>query len=106
MSEEINPEMFELLIRLAALELQVEEAEYLRRQLNSQLKVIHELASIPLEDDTCITSHGVPYTPETSPQIRQDINIAYPSPSDIIQQSPDQQDGYIVVPDIPHIDLN
>ena len=52
MSDAITPEMFAHLVDLAALELSPEEAEYLRRQLNNQLKAIHELEAIPL-DETC-----------------------------------------------------
>ncbi len=60
MTEPITPELFNHLVRLAVLELPPEEAEYLRRQLNNQLKAVHELETIPLDPDTPITSHGVP----------------------------------------------
>ena len=50
MSDPITPEIFAHLVDLAALELSPEEAEYLRRQLNNQLKAIHELEAIPLDE--------------------------------------------------------
>ena len=37
MTEEITRELFDKLVDLAALELDEEEAEYIRRQLNDQL---------------------------------------------------------------------
>ena len=67
MSEEITREIFEHLVELAALELTPEEAEYIRQQLNNQLKVIHELEAIPLDSTANVTSHGVPYTPQSAP---------------------------------------
>jgi aspartyl-tRNA(Asn)/glutamyl-tRNA(Gln) amidotransferase subunit C len=58
----ITPDLFEHLVQLAALELEPEEAGYLRKELNNQLKAIHELEAIPLEKNTPLASHGVPYT--------------------------------------------
>ena len=46
MSDEIDGELFDHLANLAALELPTEESEYLRQQLNNQLKAIQELAAI------------------------------------------------------------
>ena len=77
MSDPITPEIFEHLVQLAALELDAEEAEYIRTQLNNQLKAIHELEAIPLDSAVAITSHGVPYTAETSPAPRPDEWIPY-----------------------------
>ena len=51
MSETITPELFAHLVDLAALELSPEEGEYIRAQLNNQLKAIHELEAIPLDED-------------------------------------------------------
>ncbi len=102
MSDEISPELFNHLAELAALELDAEEAEYLRRQLNNQLKAIHELETIPLDPATPVASHGVPYTLATTPSIRADELDAYPDPGSLISGAPETQDGYIVVPDIPH----
>lgn len=105
MNELISRETFAHLVDLAALQLDAAEAEYLRQQLNNQLKAIHELEAIPLEEDVPITSHGVPYTPETSPAPRDDTWLPYPNPEDILAQAPQVEDGYIIVPEIPHTDL-
>ena len=43
MSDEITPELFNHLVELAALELNPDLAEYLLRELNNQIKAIHEL---------------------------------------------------------------
>jgi aspartyl-tRNA(Asn)/glutamyl-tRNA(Gln) amidotransferase subunit C len=105
MSETITIETFEHLVNLAALQLTPAEAEYIRQQLNNQLKVIQELAAIPLDQDVTITSHGVPYTELSSPAPRDDVWQPYPNVEDIISQAPQTEDGYIVVPEIPHTDL-
>ena len=105
MSDEISPELFNHLVDLAALELDAEEAEYLRRQLNNQLKAIHELETTPLDPSTPVASHGVPYTPEISPAIRADEPAPYPEPGRLVSGAPETEGGYIVVPDIPHQDL-
>ncbi|MEI6291547.1 MAG: hypothetical protein WCP19_14045 [Chloroflexota bacterium] len=105
MSDEITPELFSHLVELAALELSEDEGEYLRKELNNQLKAIHELESIPLDASTPVASHGVPYTPVTSPSIREDkINI-YPSVNSLLNVAPEMDDNYIIVPDIPHQEL-
>ena len=101
MSDEITSETFDHLVDLAALELSPAEAEYLRRQLNNQLKAIHELAAIPLDDETPPTSHGVPYPPAISQPPRADVWLPYADPAAILAQAPESEDGYIVVPDIP-----
>lgn len=106
MSETITPELFAHLVGLAALELSPEEGEYLRQQLNNQLKAIHELAAIPLGEVTTVTSHGVPYTPKITPTIRHDEWQPYSAPGAILEQAPETEDGYIVVPDIQHTDLS
>jgi aspartyl-tRNA(Asn)/glutamyl-tRNA(Gln) amidotransferase subunit C len=105
MNEIITPELFQHLVQLAALELNPDEAEYLRKELNNQLKAIQDLEAIPLEKDTPITSHGVPYTAETTPPLRDDKWIPDPAVREIMSQTPQSEDGYIIVPDIPHIDL-
>lgn len=106
MTEAITAEIFRHLVDLAALELDESEAEYLRAQLNSQLKAIRELEAIKLDDDDAgITSHGVPYTPAISSLPRDDS----PAPSDladaILKQAPEVDGRYLVVPDIPHTEL-
>lgn len=105
MSEAIDKELFDHLVQLAALELDPEEAAYLRRELNHQLRIINELAAIHLEENLPIIPHGVSYSPENRPPLRSDNWIPYIDPSLIIAQAPESEDGYIIVPDIPHTDL-
>jgi aspartyl-tRNA(Asn)/glutamyl-tRNA(Gln) amidotransferase subunit C len=105
MSDAITPDLFAHLVQLAALELSPDEAEYLRKQLNNQLAAIHELEAIPLDPGTKATSHGVPYTQDITPEIRSDEWSSYPNPEQILAQAPETEDGYIVVPDIPHTEL-
>jgi aspartyl-tRNA(Asn)/glutamyl-tRNA(Gln) amidotransferase subunit C len=105
MSDEITPELFKHLVELAALELDAEEGEYLRKQLNNQLKAIHELGSIPLDPATPLASHGVTYSEAASPNLRADEWRAFPDPKKILAQAPETDDGYIIVPEIPHTDL-
>jgi Asp-tRNAAsn/Glu-tRNAGln amidotransferase C subunit len=105
MTEQISPETFAHLVELAALDLDATQAEYLRGELNNQLKAISELAAIPLDEDVPLSSHGVPYTPEISPELRQDDWKPYPNPAEIIAQAPEVDEGYIIVPDIPHTTL-
>ena len=106
MTDEITPDLFKHLVELAALALSPEESEYLRRELNNQLKAIHELQSIPVDPSTQIASHGVAYTKNSSPLIRDDIHIPYPEIEKLISGAPETDNNYIVVPDIPHQTLN
>lgn len=105
MTEAISPEIFRHLVDLAALELSESEAEYLRGQLNSQLKAVHELASIDAPQDTPITTHGVAYTTDTTPPPRADVVRHCEAADDILAQAPQLEGRYLVVPDIPHTDL-
>lgn len=105
MSDEISPEIFNHLVGLAALELTADEGEYLRRQLNNQLNAIRELEAIPLSADVPLASHGVPYTLENSATPRVDEWHPYPNVQAILTQAPQFEEGYIVVPDIPHTTL-
>ncbi|MCX6055838.1 MAG: aspartyl/glutamyl-tRNA amidotransferase subunit C [Chloroflexi bacterium] len=105
MNEQITVEIFNHLVDLAALELSQEQGDYLRKQLNNQLKVIDELKEIPLEDNVPINLHGVPYSKENSSLPREDVWVPYPDPQEILAQSPLVEDGYIIVPDIPHTTL-
>lgn len=106
MKEEfISRATFDHLVDLAALELDESQAEYLRRELNHQLGAIHELEAIPLSPDVQTTSHGVPYTDESRPFLREDRWQPYPHPEEILEQAPEVNEGYIVVPDIPHTTL-
>ncbi len=103
--EEITVDIFNHLVQLAALELTPEESEYLRRQLNNQLKAVHELEAIPLDPETPVASHGVPYTPETTPSIRSDVWEPCRDAEVILAQAPETDEGYIIVPEIPHTEL-
>lgn len=105
MSDEITPEIFDHLVGLAALELDAEEAEYLRGELNKQLKAIDELAAIPLKEDTPPALHGVPYGIAIRPPLRPDEAAMDPAVEAIMAQAPETDDEYIVVPDIPKEDL-
>ena len=103
--EEITPEVFNHLVDLAELALDEKEAEYLRRELNNQLSSIHELESIALDEDILPASHGVPYPPERKPALRGDDWRPSDAAEDITAQAPQFEDGYLIVPDIPHTTL-
>ncbi|MHB0924117.1 MAG: Asp-tRNA(Asn)/Glu-tRNA(Gln) amidotransferase subunit GatC [Bellilinea sp.] len=105
MSNLIDRETFDHLVGLAALELDQNQAEYLLRELNNQLKAIRELAAIPLDETVPASLHGIPYTTATSTEPREDTWLPHPNPAEIIAQSPETREGYIVVPDIPHTTL-
>jgi len=106
MTDQITPELFNHLVQLAALELAADEADYLRGQLNKQLKAIHELELIPVDPGTPIAAHGVPYTIGNSQPARLDLWQPYPEPVKILDQAPESDEGYIIVPEIPHTDLD
>ena len=106
MPDDISPELFDHLAELAALELRPDEREYLRGQLNGQLKAIHELERIPVPDDVPPAAHGVPYPPEIRPPLRADeawVDAALAER--ILAQAPETDEGYFVVPEIPHTEL-
>lgn len=105
MSDQITPDIFEHLVDLAALELDNKQSEYLRGQLNNQLKAIHELEAIPLDADVPASLHGVPFEAAQSAAPRSDDWKPSADVNDILSQAPELEDGYIVVPDIPHTTL-
>lgn len=105
MHEAITMEIFEHLVKLAALELDADEAEYLRRELNSQLRAIRELEAIEIPEGTPITSHGIPYTSANRAPLREDVIELSAEADDILAQAPQVEDRYLVVPDIPHTEL-
>jgi aspartyl-tRNA(Asn)/glutamyl-tRNA(Gln) amidotransferase subunit C len=105
MTDEITPELFEHLVDLAAFAFDPDEAEYLRKELNNQLKAIHQLEAVPLDEDIPPASHGVPYASDTRPDLRKDIWEACENPDEILEQAPQIEDRYIIVPDIPHTEL-
>jgi len=106
MTDEINQALFEHLVELAAFAFDPEEAAYLRRELNNQLKAIQQLAAVPLGEDVPLASHGVTYTSQTSPTLREDVWEPCDNPEEILEQAPRVEDGYIIVPDIPHTKLD
>ena len=106
MTDLITPELFTHLVELAALELDPTQAEYLRHELNNQLKAIHELEAIPIDEHVVPALHGVPFSAEVSAELRSDQWQACPNPDEILAQVPELDNGFIVVPDIPHTQLD
>jgi aspartyl-tRNA(Asn)/glutamyl-tRNA(Gln) amidotransferase subunit C len=106
MTNNISPEDFQRLAELASLELSADEAEYLRKELNNQMISIEVLESIPIDADTVTAPHGVPYTDINSPPPREDEVKKDPNREEILKQAPELEDGYIVVPDISHEELD
>lgn len=106
MTDEITPQLFEHLVELAAFAFDPEEADYLRRELNNQLKAIHQLENVPLAGDVPLASHGVAYTDQTRAGLREDIWDPCENPDEILAQAPQVDDGYIIVPDLPHTMLD
>lgn len=105
MTDEITPELFQHLANLGAFEVDSQEAELLRKELNNQLKSVRQLAAIPLEDDSLVETHGVSYTEERRPPLRSDEWEPCDNPEEILAQAQQVEDGYIIVPDIPHTSL-
>jgi aspartyl/glutamyl-tRNA(Asn/Gln) amidotransferase C subunit len=105
-NEPITKEIFDHLVRLAQFELTDEEAIYLRSELNGQLESIRQLASIEIRDETPITSHGVPYDASNRPAIREDVARPSDLAEGILSGAPETDERYIVVPDIPHEELD
>jgi aspartyl-tRNA(Asn)/glutamyl-tRNA(Gln) amidotransferase subunit C len=105
MTDQITPDVFHHLVELAALEMDEKEAEYLRKQLNNQLKAIHELESISLDSSILPASHGVPYPEKIRARLREDSWQPYPESTSILKQAPETDENYYVVPEIPHTKL-
>ena len=105
MKDKISLDVFNRLVDLASLELQEGEGEYLRKELNNQMVPIEVLESIPIDAETGTAAHGLPYTDKNSPVPREDISRQDPHRDDILKQAPELEDGYIVVPDISHEEL-
>ena len=101
----ITPEVFDHLVELAQFELIDAERDYLRAELNGQLKAIRQLEAMGVGADVPITSHGVPYGPAIRPPLRRDEIQGSPLADAIVQGAPKTQDRYLVVPDIPHEEL-
>lgn len=106
MPDEISPELFARLAEFAALELNPDESEYLRTQLNGQLKAIAELERIAVPDDVPPAAHGVPFPPNIRPTLRDDhAEVDAALAERILRQAPEGDEGYFVVPEIPHTEL-
>jgi len=103
--EKITREIFDRLVELAALALDDDEADYIRKELNNQLAAIDELAAIDIPDGTQPASHGVPYTDENSQALRLDKSRQCGAVEAILKQAPEHKERYIIVPDIPHTTL-
>jgi aspartyl/glutamyl-tRNA(Asn/Gln) amidotransferase C subunit len=102
----ISPELFTHLASLAALELDPRESEYLRQQLNGQLKAIAELERIEVPEDVPPAAHGVPFAAELRPAARADVaSVDSVLAARILGQAPEGDEGYFVVPDIQHTQL-
>ncbi|MCW5732910.1 MAG: hypothetical protein KIS73_02225 [Enhydrobacter sp.] len=106
MAEEITPELFNHLVELAALELTPQENEYLRGELNNQLKSIDELAAIQIPEGTPLAAHGVPFPPELRPAARPDEAQPSGLNAEILAGAPETAEGYLHVPGIPHQELD
>ena len=94
--EQITPEMFGHLVGLAALDLQADEAEYLRRELNSQLAAVRELEAIEIPDDLPLAAHGVPYPPERRQALRPDRHEPFEDSAAILKLAPQADEGCLV----------
>src|SRR5258707_2826239 len=96
--DEISPDLFARLTSLAALELDPRESEYLRQQLNDQLKAIAELERIAMPDDVPPAAHGVPFPPEIRVPLRPDHAAVDPVlAARILRQAPEGEEGDFVV---------
>ena len=105
MADQITPELFDHLVELASMELAADETEYLRRELNNQLKAIDELAAIPIPPNTPAARHGVGYPAGLRPALRVDQALASGLSDEILAQAHETEGRYLVVPEIPHQEL-
>ena len=102
MSERITRKTFDHLVKLAELELEPDEAEYLRHELNNQLGAIEQLSAIPLDDDIPLSLHGVAFAPAISQPLRSDDWLRFDNIAGILSQVPELVEEQISVPEIPH----
>ena len=105
MNDRITPEDFQRLAELASLELPPDEAEYLRKELNNQMISVEVLDSIPIDAETGTAAHGVPYDDYNSASPRDDVAVQDPDREEILKGAPELEDGFIIVPDISHEEL-
>ncbi len=106
MTESVSRDMFASLTRTAALDLNPDEAERLRGEMNRQMAVIRRLEAIPLEDDLTPAVHGNPYPESIRAGLREDIPQAFENREGILEAVPRVKDGYIVSPDLSHRKLD
>lgn len=106
MDDDITPEVFAHLVGLAALELGPDEGEYLRAQLNGQLKAVRELERIPVAAEVPAAARGVPYPAEIRQALRADRpQVDAALAARILAQAPESDEGYFVVPETPNTNL-
>lgn len=105
MENKISKELFDHLVLLAALELEEEEAEYLRAELNKQLTAVEQLVTIPVGDETEIAAHGIAYTDQNSALLREDVHKPFENVAGILASAPQTEEDYFMVPQIPQEDL-
>ena len=98
--EKITREMFDKLVALAALELDEEESEYLRTELNHQLAAVKELSEIPIDEDVQPSLHGIEC--QGNPP-RPDQWQPFPDPDAILALAPEREGRYFVVPEIAQL---
>jgi aspartyl-tRNA(Asn)/glutamyl-tRNA(Gln) amidotransferase subunit C len=98
--EKITREMFDKLVSLAALELDEEESEYLRTELNHQLAAVKELSEIQLDEDVQPSLHGIDC--QGNPP-RPDVWQPFPDPDAILALAPEREGRYFVVPEIAQL---
>jgi aspartyl-tRNA(Asn)/glutamyl-tRNA(Gln) amidotransferase subunit C len=101
----IEQETFAHLVELASFEFEPDQAGYLHDQLNRQLKTIDELAAVPLDESLPLEIHGVPYPAANSQDLREDKPATFAEREKLTSQFPQFEDGYVIVPDIPHQEL-
>ncbi len=98
--ERITREMFDKLVSLAALELDEEESEYLRTELNHQLAAVKELSEIPIDENIAPSLHGI--NCQGNPP-RPDEWQPFPDPDAILGLAPETHGRYFVVPEIAQL---
>ena len=106
MTESVSRDMFASLTRTAALDLNPDEAERLRAEMNRQMAVIRRLEAIPLEDDLTPAVHGNPYPESIRAELREDVPQDFENREGILEAVPRVRDGYIVSPDLNHRKLD
>jgi aspartyl/glutamyl-tRNA(Asn/Gln) amidotransferase C subunit len=101
-NDAISKEMLNEFIQVAEIKLTDEEKASILATMNDQLKVIHELAAIPVEPGMPPVIHGNPFPVEIQAPLREDVWIPFDHPEEIVNLAPRHRDGYIVSPDVPH----